>query len=236
MHYTDDGMFDVIQNISSMTHAHIYSIFSCIIYTVLINEYLKVFDIQKAYLNMQSIIKTILENNNNKIIENLKDLKNKFYRLIYNDISKLQEDNIKSSGYVIDSLEASIWCLLTTNNFQDAVLKAVNLGEDTDTIGALTGGLGGLVYGYNSIPKKWIDVLQRKEYLTDLVDKFNKLINEININESIYLWQTGLGDMNKYLKGENPLPNKSKKATIDSWKGCRKLTKYKKIECTLGTR
>ena len=58
LHYTDDGMFDVIQNISSMTHAHIYSIFSCIIYTVLINEYLKVFDIQKAYLSMQSIIKT----------------------------------------------------------------------------------------------------------------------------------------------------------------------------------
>ena len=65
--------------------------------------------------------------------------------------------DIKSSGFVIDSLEASIWCILTTNSFSEAVLKAVNLGGDTDTIGALTGALAGLIYGVKNIPKEWIN-------------------------------------------------------------------------------
>ena len=174
LHYTSEQKLDVISTISCMTHAHIYSIISCIIYSIFIDEYLKELDLKKAYSNMQNIIKNILENNKN--IENVEELKQKFSRIIYDDISKLTENEIKSSGYVIDSLEASLWCLLKTNNYKDAVLKAVNLGEDTDTIGALTGALAGLVYGYNSIPKEWINVLKRKEYLTDLTNKYIKLM------------------------------------------------------------
>lgn len=232
LHYTDDPMFDIIVNISSMTHAHIYSILSCIIYSVLINEYIKELDIKKAYSNMKQIIKSILEDDNNKVLGDLDDLKQKFNRIIYNDISILNESDIKSSGFVIDSLEASIWCLLNTNNYKDAVLKAVNLGDDTDTIGALTGGLAGLVYGYNNIPEDWINVLKQKEYLTNLVDKFNELINEEKNKEAIYMWQNGLGDMNKYLNGENPLPKKDKKANADSWK-CIPFSNCKRIDCNI---
>ena len=215
-----------------MTHAHIYSILSCIIYSVLINEYLKYLDIKNAYSNMQLIIKNILEDDNNKGLGDLDDLKQKFNRIIYNDISVLNEDDIKSSGYVIDSLEASIWCLLNTNNYKDAVLKAVNLGDDTDTIGALTGGLAGLVYGYNGIPKNWINVLKRKEYLASLVDNYNELISELKNKKTIYMWKNGLGDMRKYLNGENPLPKKDKKANADSWK-CTPFSKCKKIDCNI---
>lgn len=232
LHYTNDLMFDVIGNISSMTHAHIYSILSCIIYSVLINEYLKELDIKKAYSNMQLIIKKVLEDDNNNVLGDLDDLKHKFDRIIYKDITKLLEDDIKSSGFVIDSLETSIWCLLNTDNYKDAVLKAVNLGDDTDTIGALTGGLAGLVYGYNDIPKDWLNVLKQKEYLTNLVDKFNELINGQKIKEAIYMWQNGLGDMNKYLNGENPLPKKDKKANADSWK-CTPFSNCKKIDCNI---
>ena len=176
LHYNGGELFDVIQNISSMTHAHIYSVFSCFIYSVLIDEFLKASDIHKAYLNMQLKIKNFLEDANNQNIGNLEDLKNKFNRLIYNDIATLYENDIKSSGFVIDSLEASIWCLLTTKNFKDAVLKAVNLGDDTDTIGALTGALAGLIYGIDNIPREWINVLGRKDYLADLINKFNNLL------------------------------------------------------------
>ena len=232
LHYSDDPMFDVINNISSMTHAHIYSVLSCVIYSVLINEYLKVLDIKKSYNNMQQIIKNILEDESNKMLGDLPDLKNKFNRLIYNDISVLNENEIKSSGFVIDSLEASIWCLLKTDNYKDAVLKAVNLGDDTDTIGALTGALAGLVYGYNSIPDEWISVLKQKEYLTSLVDQFIELINILKSKEALNMWQNGLGDMNKYLNDENPLPKKDIKATKDSWK-CTPFTSYKKIDCNI---
>ena len=232
LHYTDDPMFDVINDVSSMTHAHIYSVLSCVIYSVLINEYLGDNDIKKAYSEMQLILKRILEDESSKVLGDLDDLKQKFSRIIYNDISKLHENDIKSSGFVIDSLEASIWCVLNTNNYKNAVLKAVNLGDDTDTIGALTGGLAGLIYGYNSIPQNWINVLRRKEYLTNMVDEFSKLINEIKSKNAIYLWQNGLGDMNKYLNGENPMPKKDKKATPESWK-CIPFTKTKKIPCSI---
>jgi len=57
----------------------------------------------------------------------------------------LEEELIQSGGYVIQTLEVSIWCLLTTNNYEEAVLKAINLGGDTDTTGAVTGGLVGLL-------------------------------------------------------------------------------------------
>ena len=176
LHYHNDDMFDVIKNISSMTHAHIYSIFSSYIYTIYVNEYLKVFDKEKAYLNMKKNIQDFLDDKENTYLGDLDDLKSKFERIIYNDIRNLAEDDIKSSGYVIDSLEASFWCFLKTDNYKDAVLKAVNLGDDTDTIGALTGALAGLAYGKEDIPENWLNNLQRKEYLNDLVSKFTSFL------------------------------------------------------------
>jgi ADP-ribosyl-[dinitrogen reductase] hydrolase len=75
---------------------------------------------------------------------------------------------VKSSGYVIHTLEAAIWCLLNTNSYDEAVLKAVNLGEDTDTTGAVTGGLAGLVYGWPSIPAEWMRALVRRADIEEL--------------------------------------------------------------------
>lgn len=78
---------------------------------------------------------------------------------------------IKSSGYVVDTLKAAVWCLLTTDTYRDCVLTAVNLGEDTDTTAAVAGGLAGLFYGVGGekgIPEEWIDQIARKEYIKDL--------------------------------------------------------------------
>ncbi len=75
---------------------------------------------------------------------------------------------IRSSGYVVDSLEAAIWCLITTESFRECLLKAVNLGDDTDTIGAIAGGLAALYYGYDSIPEEWITVIQRRDMIEEM--------------------------------------------------------------------
>ena len=80
----------------------------------------------------------------------------------------LDEEQIKSSGYVVHTLEAAIWCFLNTDNYKDCVLKAVNLGDDTDTVGAVAGGLAGLYYGYNEIPKEWLDVIPKKDWIEEL--------------------------------------------------------------------
>ncbi|HEY1048563.1 MAG TPA: ADP-ribosylglycohydrolase family protein, partial [Prosthecobacter sp.] len=67
---------------------------------------------------------------------------------------------------------ASLWCLLTTNNFSDCVLKAVNLGSDTDTTGCVAGGLAGVVYGLDAIPSEWRLALPRQDDLRDLFQRF----------------------------------------------------------------
>ena len=69
------------------------------------------------------------------------------------------------------TLEASIWCLLTTDNFADSVLNAVNLGWDTDTTGAVTGGLAGLLYGEASIPTPWLTDLAQSDRIIDLAER-----------------------------------------------------------------
>ena len=60
--------------------------------------------------------------------------------------------SVGSSGYVVDTFVAAMWCLLTTDNYRDCVLKAVNLGSDTDTTAAVAGGLAGIMYGLEGIP------------------------------------------------------------------------------------
>lgn len=80
-------------------------------------------------------------------------------------IHTLDADEIKSTGYVTDTLEAALWTLATSESYRDAVLKAVNLGDDTDTAGAVTGGLAGIIYGMEGIPKEWLETLRGKEII-----------------------------------------------------------------------
>ena len=96
-----------------------------------------------------------------------------FERIAY--IGELNRDEIKSSGYVVDTLEAALWCLWATNTYKDCVLTAVNLGEDTDTVAAVAGGLSGIVYGCggkNGIPTRWINQIARREWIQMLCDNF----------------------------------------------------------------
>ena len=97
-----------------------------------------------------------------------------FSRLLSGEIARYSSTDIRSSGYVIHTLEAAIWCLLTTDNYRDAVLKAVNLGEDTDTTAAVTGGLAGLIYGKEAIPADWLTSLARKDDIEDLGERLMK--------------------------------------------------------------
>ena len=90
----------------------------------------------------------------------------------------MNESQVRSTGYVIDTLEASVWCLLTTKNYKDAVLKAVNLGEDTDTVAAITGGLAGLYYGKEQIPSDWINSIAKLKEINELIDKLSDKYGE----------------------------------------------------------
>jgi len=91
-------------------------------------------------------------------------------------LEELSREEVNSSGYVVSTLEASLWSLLKTDSFADAVLTAINLGEDTDTTGAVTGGLAGLLYGRNSIPGEWLAALARLADIEDLAVRLQQRI------------------------------------------------------------
>ncbi len=95
-----------------------------------------------------------------------------FRRVLFNDITELPETEIYSSGYVVHTLEAALWAFLTTNDYRQATLRAVNLGDDTDTVAALTGGLAGIAYGSESIPAGWLTELARLDDIRELAGRF----------------------------------------------------------------
>ena len=163
--------YEIIKKVSSITHGHIRSVISCFYYLEFAREILLEKDKFEIYQKLQTEIPDFLISLSIDQYEI-----SLFDRLLKKDISELAEHEILSSGYVLHSLEASIWCLLTTANYKDASLKAVNLGEDTDTTAAITGGLAGLLYGFDSIPENWVEQLARKNDIDDLAERLAKKI------------------------------------------------------------
>lgn len=74
-------------------------------------------------------------------------------------------ETIRSSGYVVETLEAALWAVETTSTFEDALVRAVNLGHDADTVGAVTGQLAGALYGVDAIPMRWRGRLLKLDYI-----------------------------------------------------------------------
>ena len=153
---------------SSLTHRHEIAILGCYIYVLYVMKLLDNKDRFDAYEEIKA------EDYSGFSKESLEY----YNRIINEDIFEIGEDDIKSSGYVVDSLEASLWSLLNTDNYKDSIITAVNLGGDTDTIAAITGSMSGIIYGVNSFPKEWLSVLARKEYLEDLCTKFEKELTD----------------------------------------------------------
>ena len=151
-----------IEEISSLTHAHERSKISCVLYI----------EIARSMLKNDLTIEEHIINSTEKIKEYYKDSPelHHFKRIIDNNYI----GGILSTGYVINTLESVIYCLENTNNYKDAVLKAVNLGGDTDTIAAICGGLAGIYYGFESIPKNWIEQIPKINEIIKLCEDYDK--------------------------------------------------------------
>lgn len=162
--------FDRVKEVSSITHGHIRSVISCFIYLEYLIEILKGTEKLEAYQRIQSTVKNFLDQNP-ICSQNEMD---QFDRILNHNIFEYEEEKISSSGYVLHSLEASLWCFLNSESYAEAVLKAVNLGEDTDTTGAITGGLAGIYYGFENIPEEWAAELARKDDIEKLCEKLNE--------------------------------------------------------------
>lgn len=169
--------FKIIKEVSGLTHAHIRSVLACFMYCEMALQLLQGLDKKIAYQNMQQIVNDFLKEH---AICSRTEL-DKFHRILenpigdYNILSLIdyKEEEISASGYVVHTLEASLWCFLKMDNYKETVLKAVNLGDDTDTTACVVGGLAGIYYGFEGIPKNWWSVLVKKEAILDLANRLN---------------------------------------------------------------
>lgn len=151
----------IIEEVSALTHAHARSKTGCGIYAFVLWELLNAPEKASVIKGLEKAKKFYQE----------RDEINIYHRLFESDFITKPKEFIKSTGYVVHTLESAIWCLLNTENYTDCILKAINLGDDTDTVGAVAGGLAGALYGIEGIPNNWLKQLLKKEYIEELCQK-----------------------------------------------------------------
>ena len=153
-------MIDLTYRASALTHAHERSMVACGIYAFVLTSLIKKADKSAIRLGLKEAERYYKDNPEI----------DRYARIFDPDFEFTDRSAIKSGGYVVDTLEAALWCLLTTDSYKECALKAVNLGEDTDTVAAIAGGLAGALYGYDAIPEEWICTLKRNEYISELCE------------------------------------------------------------------
>jgi ADP-ribosyl-[dinitrogen reductase] hydrolase len=159
-----DAAWTLTKAVASVTHGHSRSTLGCFLYLLVARHLLAGKSSAEAYQQMRQQATPWLANGSIPAA-----VQDKHYeRVLSGNLTEMSEDEIKSSGYVVHTLEAALWCLLRYDTYAATVLAAVNLGNDTDTTGAVAGGLAGLAYGEAAIPAEWLQVLARRTDIEDL--------------------------------------------------------------------
>lgn len=157
---------ELSQRASAITHRHLRSQMACAFYCLVLRELLHEKSAEEASRSAFAIFFELYRQPAYS-----QELPH-FRPLEVGALCERSEPQIGSGGYVMETLTASLWCLLTTDTFEAAVLKAVNLGSDTDTTGTVTGGLAGALYGASAIPPIWKNALARHDELETLFARF----------------------------------------------------------------
>ena len=163
-----------VYDVSSITHRHLISKIACHFYVEFAIRLMRMRNkdmcataaIKQAYDHTAKIFRFHYEHD--------EEIRKTFSKIFTGELSDCSVHIIKSGGYVVDSLEAALWCLLHTDSYETAVLTAVNLGHDTDTIGCITGKVAGIVYGINNIPMTWKKTLRRSDMVYEIAVDFAK--------------------------------------------------------------
>ena len=163
--YADDPDLIVkASEISAVTHAHERSRFCCAFYCLVAGDLLHGGTIEEATAFAWEIL-------DHRWTFSPAE-RHRFEALHPDRLFTRDEDEIRSSGHVIDTLEAALWVNARNDDFSDAVLHAVNLGDDTDTTGCVAGGLAGLIHGEGAIPVEWVEALAKREEVVALAEGF----------------------------------------------------------------
>ncbi len=159
-------LLDYAARVSAITHAHPRSQLACGIYCLLISEILRGHGLVESLERVRESLPDLLQTSP------MEAESTHFERLFQPDFSLSGEDAIQSSGYVLHTLEAAIWCVHRSGSYEEAVLRAVNLGLDTDTTACVTGGLAGALYGFSAIPEEWLMLVKNPATVKATIDSF----------------------------------------------------------------
>lgn len=164
------AVLDRTQQVSCLTHAHPRSQIACGIYISIAIELLNGATLEAAYQTGRQQVEARYRQ------EPFAAEWHQYQRIWDGSVVTAPIDSIRSGGYVVDTIEAALWCLFNTDSYRSAVLQAVNLGDDTDTTAAVTGGLAGLHYGLDQLPADWVAQLARKDDIVDLAARLEQAI------------------------------------------------------------
>ncbi len=170
-------ILQLITKVSSITHGHQISIIGEYIYVIFGMCILEGKSKEEAYEYIQSLDYSMFS----------KECLKPYDRIINKNLPKgFKLSEINSTGYIVDTLEAIFWVLLNTNNFNQAIIGAINLGGATDSIGACIGGIAGMIYGIDTISNDWKIALRRYDYIVDLCEQFDDALYDMcNISEKL---------------------------------------------------
>ena len=152
---SDKELLRLIKDGSSLTHAHALSVNSCTVYSFILRELLRAPSRDSVPVGIEAARKAV-----GKCAP--------LDRVLDGSIITADESSVKGDGYVVHSLEASVWCLMNTDSYRECVLRAVNLGDDTDTTAAIAGSLAGALYGCEAIPQHWLAPLKRADFIDEM--------------------------------------------------------------------
>ncbi|MCH8185314.1 MAG: ADP-ribosylglycohydrolase family protein [Chloroflexi bacterium] len=158
-----DQLLEKAHLASRVTHGHARAQMACGIYVAMARRLLRGDSPHESYKNVIGEVSEYYGDD-----DLFGDEIGHFQRVLSGSVPQLPEDGVQSDGYVVHTLEASLWCLLHSTTFEQTVLKAVNLGGDSDTTGAVAGGLAGVAYRVDSIPADWKEELARRNEISDL--------------------------------------------------------------------
>jgi ADP-ribosylglycohydrolase len=161
-----EDQFDRIWKVSALTHGHIRSALCCFYYLRFFHQIVNKKTKEEAYTLTNREFSAFLKQK--EISYGEQPL---FHRILSGNINTLPEEAIASDGYVLHSLEASLWCLLRNSDYPTTILAAINLGEDTDTTAAIVGGWAGALYGLSGIPTPWKEILVKYGEIVALCDR-----------------------------------------------------------------
>jgi len=165
---TDEETYDIVKNLSSLTHSHKVAILGCFIYVKFMQYIFSGKSIREAYEHTVKY-RHYVEFAGIRATSY-------FSRLLSGKIDKLKVDDITTSGFILDTLESVFWVALNSRNYEESIINAVKLGRDADTTAALVGSITGFVYG--GIPDRWLEKVKKKDYIKEMIDKYAEMVLE----------------------------------------------------------